>query len=97
MRSACIPKLRACPPASANHRTLVAGTGNQILTALYDSLRDRQRRMGAASTRSPERRARNLREHRELAAALAEGNSARALSVLRTHLDGALEAIRGYL
>src|SRR6478609_3711227 len=32
----------------AFHRTLVAGTNNQILLSLYDSLRDRQRRMAAA-------------------------------------------------
>ena len=31
----------------AFHRTLVAGTNNQILLSLYDSLRDRQRRMAA--------------------------------------------------
>src|SRR5690349_23981856 len=32
----------------AFHRALVAGTGNQILLGLYDSLRDRQRRMAHA-------------------------------------------------
>ena len=35
----------------AFHRALVAGTGNEILLSLYDSLRDRQRRMGRASAR----------------------------------------------
>src|SRR5690349_18750701 len=79
----------------AFHRTLVAGTNNAILLALYDSLRDRQRRMSRATARSPERRRRFLDEHRELADAVAAGNSARALSVLRRHLDGALESIRG--
>src|SRR5215210_3722857 len=30
------------------HRAIVTGTGNSILTRLHDSLRERQRRMGAA-------------------------------------------------
>jgi len=79
----------------AFHRTLVAGTGNPILLTLYDSLRDRQRRMSHATARLPERRRRSLDEHRQLADAIADGDGARAYSVLRTHLDGALEAIRG--
>src|SRR3954465_1157515 len=33
----------------AFHRTLVEATGNRILLGLYDSLRDRQRRMGRAT------------------------------------------------
>src|SRR3954447_3368279 len=79
----------------AFHRALVAGTNNPILLSLYDSLRDRQRRMSAATVRFPERRARSVREHRQLADAVAAGNSALALQILRTHLDGALEALRG--
>jgi DNA-binding GntR family transcriptional regulator len=78
----------------AFHRTLVAATGNQILLGLYDSLRDRQRRMGRATARSPEQIARTLAEHREIADAIASGNSARALSVLRAHLDRALAMLR---
>src|SRR3954452_20624328 len=35
----------------AFHRALVAGTGNAILLAVYDTLRDRQRRLGRVSTR----------------------------------------------
>src|SRR4051794_35044440 len=79
----------------AFHRALVAGTHNPILLTLYDSLRDRQRRMALATARSPARRERSVSEYKALAAALAAGNSARALSVLRTHLDGALEGLRG--
>ncbi|MDA0169282.1 GntR family transcriptional regulator [Solirubrobacter taibaiensis] len=79
----------------AFHRTLVAGTNNQILLSLYDSLRDRQRRMAAATARSVERRERSIREHGELASAVAAGDRAAAEAVLRAHLDGALEAIRG--
>src|SRR3954453_22108946 len=79
----------------AFHRALVAGTNNAILLSLYDSLRDRQRRMAHATVRQPERRARSVREHGELAAAIADGDTARAVRVLRTHLDGALDAMRG--
>jgi DNA-binding GntR family transcriptional regulator len=79
----------------AFHRALVAATGNEILLALYDSLRDRQRRMGRAATRSAERKARIVSEHRELAAALADGDGERALAILRRHLDGALAVLRG--
>lgn len=77
------------------HRTLVAGTGNEILLALYDSLRDRQRRMAHATVRRAEIRDRSIREHGELADALAAGNSALALQTLRRHLDNALATIRG--
>ncbi len=79
----------------AFHRELVAATGNEILLALYDSLRDRQRRMGRAATRSAERRASILSDHRELAAALAAGDGGRALATLRRHFDEALAALRG--
>lgn len=79
----------------AFHRALVAGTNNQILLSLYDSLRDRQRRMAAATARSAERRERSIREHGELAEAIAAGDRPRAEGVLRAHLDGALESLRG--
>lgn len=79
----------------AFHRALVAGTGNDILLSLYDSLRDRQRRMGRVSTRTAARKTLIVAEHRALASALAAGETATALEILRGHLDGALEALRG--
>jgi DNA-binding GntR family transcriptional regulator len=51
--------------------------------------------MGRAATRSAERKARIVSEHRELAAALADGDGERALAILRRHLDGALAVLRG--
>src|ERR1700712_5395921 len=48
----------------AFHRTLVAGTNNTILLGLYDSLRDRQRRMAAATVRAADQRERTIVEHR---------------------------------
>jgi DNA-binding GntR family transcriptional regulator len=78
----------------AFHRALVAGTGNEILLGLYDSLRDRQRRMGRASAGTEQRQAQTTGEHRELAAAIASGAVDQAQRILRRHLDGALEALR---
>ena len=79
----------------AFHRTLVAGTGNTLLLSLYDSLRDRQRRMAHATARSRSRRETTITEHRALADAIAAGDAERAYAVLRTHLDGSLAALRG--
>jgi DNA-binding GntR family transcriptional regulator len=77
------------------HRALVASTGNAILLGLYDTLRDRQRRMARVTTATPERKTRIVDEHRALAAALAEGETDDALTLLRRHLDGALATLRG--
>jgi DNA-binding GntR family transcriptional regulator len=77
----------------AFHRALVASTGNAILLSLYDTLRDRQRRMARVTTRTEERKALIVSEHRELAKAIGEGGDATA--VLRRHLDGALATLRG--
>jgi DNA-binding GntR family transcriptional regulator len=79
----------------AFHRSLVESTGNTILLGLYDSLRDRQRRMARATMRDADRAARTASEHREIADAIAAQNSARALQALRKHLDGALTVLRG--
>ncbi len=77
----------------AFHRALVASTGNEILLSLYDTLRDRQRRMLRVSARTDERKTMIVAEHRELATAIAEGGDATA--ILRRHLDGALATLRG--
>ena len=79
----------------AFHRSLVEATGNALLLGLYDSLRDRQRRMARATMRDGDRMTRTAKEHRAIADAIAAQNSARALSALRSHLDGALSALRG--
>ena len=78
----------------AFHRSLVESTGNAILLGLYDSLRDRQRRMARATMRDTDRAERTSAEHRAIAEAIGSQNSARALSALRSHLDGALAVMR---
>src|SRR4051794_27613001 len=79
----------------AFHRSLVEATGNTILLGLYDSLRDRQRRMARATMRDVDRQQRTSAEHREIADAIAAQDRERAIGALRAHLDGALAAMRG--
>lgn len=70
------------------HRAIVAGAGNSILTRLHDSLRERQRRMGAAIVaRDPSLQRRYLDEHRAIADALERGGDTGRL--LAEHLEGA--------
>ena len=77
------------------HKTFVTAAGNPIITALYDTLRDRQRRMIITSLLVDRKRIDSiLVEHRELAGALRAGELDRALSVLDAHLRGTLELLR---
>jgi DNA-binding GntR family transcriptional regulator len=74
------------------HRAIVAQVGNGILNRLYDSLRDRQRRMGAAAlAREPELQARYLAEHRRIAAAIGAGDAEETCRLIEDHLEGARE------
>lgn len=79
----------------AFHRSLVESTGNAILLGLYDSLRDRQRRMARPTTRDADRAARTSAEHREIAEAIAAQDGDAALAALRAHFDAALGFLRG--
>jgi DNA-binding GntR family transcriptional regulator len=79
----------------AFHRALVEATGNALLLGLYDSLRDRQRRMARATLRDADRARRTSAEHREIAEAVAARDERRALEALRAHLDQALSVLRG--
>ena len=57
------------------HHTIVAAAGNAILTRISDSLRDRQRRMGATTVaRDPELAERFVAEHRAIVDALERGD-----------------------
>ena len=79
----------------AFHTVLVAAAGNPIVLALYDSLRDRQQRMGiTALRREPRRLAEILDEHRALTAAVAAGDVAGTLELLDAHLRGTLVLLR---
>lgn len=70
------------------HRVAVAATGNTILIPLYDSLRDRQRRLVRGLVQHDAARAAAvLAEHREILAAVEAGKAGKALRLLQTHLD----------
>lgn len=77
------------------HTVLVAAAGNDILMSLYDSLRDRQQRMGmAALRREPRRLGQILDEHRGLTDAIEAGAVERTLALLDAHLLGTLVLLR---
>jgi DNA-binding GntR family transcriptional regulator len=70
------------------HRAIVSTNGNSLLTRLHDSLRERQRRMGAAIVaRDPGVQRRYLVEHRGIVDALETGGDTGRL--LSEHLEGA--------
>jgi len=72
------------------HRAIVVSAGNAILTRLYDSLRDRQRRMAAAIlARDPSVQRRYLEEHGRIAEAIAAGDPAETERLVEKHLEGA--------
>lgn len=76
------------------HQAIAAATGNPILIALYETLRDRQRRMTRGMVHdSVDRAAAFLDEHRAIHAAMADGDPDRAAALLRAHLDHARETL----
>lgn len=77
------------------HRTLVAAAGNEILIQLYDSLRDRQLRMGCLTADDPVRTADAIREHTEIHEAVRSGDRRRIRAVIHRHLQTAAAALHG--
>jgi DNA-binding GntR family transcriptional regulator len=79
----------------AFHTALVSAAGNPIVLSLYESLRDRQQRMGVtALRREPRRLAEILDEHRALTEAVASGDVEETLELLDAHLHGTLVLLR---
>jgi DNA-binding GntR family transcriptional regulator len=77
------------------HRAIVSFHGNEILTGVYDALRDRQQRIAAtAVARSYARIVQFILEHRAIAGALAAGDGARAAELVAEHLQHAHELAR---
>ncbi|MEA2275393.1 MAG: hypothetical protein QOC78_353 [Solirubrobacteraceae bacterium] len=71
----------------ALHRLIVERGSNHILLGLYDSLRDRQRRLGTSMVqRDPAHVAASIDEHRRLVDAIAAGDAAAARQALEAHL-----------
>ncbi|MCC3766407.1 GntR family transcriptional regulator [Streptomyces sp. UNOC14_S4] len=72
----------------AFHAEIVSSAGNQILSRLYDQLRDRQLRMGVAVMHAhPDRIAKNHAEHREILEALRSGDAGVATEIIDRHVS----------
>ena len=79
----------------AFHAAVVRAAGNEVLAALYDSLRDRQMRMGMANMRgSADRMATALADHAALLAALERDDRAHWLQLVRAHVRAAGDRLR---
>ncbi|WP_432489635.1 GntR family transcriptional regulator [Kineococcus sp. SYSU DK018] len=79
----------------AFHATVVRAAGNEILAGLYDTLRDRQMRMGVAIVRgSRERMGTTLDQHAALLDALAGEDREHWLQLVREHVRGAGQRLR---
>jgi DNA-binding GntR family transcriptional regulator len=80
----------------AFHHTMVAASGNAILSRISDSLRDRQRRMVAVTVaRDPELPRRFVAEHREILGAIERGDADDAARLVEAHLARSRARIEG--
>ncbi|WP_049569409.1 GntR family transcriptional regulator [Streptomyces sp. SBT349] len=76
------------------HRAIVLQAGNPVLAGFYESLRDRQVRMGLRAVADDEARARAvLEEHAAIVEALRSGESERAVAATTDHLSATLAAL----
>lgn len=77
------------------HRVIVEAAGNPVLAGFYESLRDRQLRMGVyALTTSGRRIDEVLAEHGAIVAALRSRDGGRAVAAVARHLATTLAALR---
>ncbi|MFD3518172.1 GntR family transcriptional regulator [Streptomyces sp. NPDC058657] len=78
------------------HAEIVRNAGNQILSRLYDQMRDRQLRMGVAVMEAhPDRIALNITEHAEMLDALRAGDADAAAACVRRHVSRVKVLVRG--
>ncbi|AEY90529.1 GntR-family transcriptional regulator [Streptomyces hygroscopicus subsp. jinggangensis 5008] len=78
------------------HAEIVRSGGNEILSRLYDQLRDRQLRMGVAVMHShPDRIAKTLAEHEEILDALRAGDAEAAVGIVHRHVGWFSHLARG--
>ncbi|MDQ1013443.1 DNA-binding GntR family transcriptional regulator [Streptomyces sp. V4I23] len=77
------------------HRAIVQQAGNPVLAEFYESLRERQVRMGLRAVANVENRARTvLTEHSAIVAALRTGDPAQAADAVASHLASTLAALQ---
>lgn len=78
------------------HAEIVKSTGNEILTRLYDQLRDRQLRMGVAVMHAqPDRVTKNITEHAGILAALRAGDGDAAAAAVHGHVVRVRNLVQG--
>ncbi|NWF26884.1 GntR family transcriptional regulator [Streptomyces sp. PKU-EA00015] len=78
------------------HAEIVRHAGNEILSKLYDQLRDRQLRMGVAMMQAlPDRVTRNHTEHAEILERIRAGDADGAAECVRSHLSRVKVLVRG--
>ncbi|MFI0978092.1 GntR family transcriptional regulator [Streptomyces sp. NPDC021093] len=78
------------------HAEIVRNAGNQILSRLYDQMRDRQLRMGVAVMEAhPDRIALNIAEHAEMLDAIRTGDADAAAACVRRHVSRVKVLVRG--
>ncbi|OON72918.1 GntR family transcriptional regulator [Streptomyces tsukubensis] len=78
------------------HAEIVRSGGNEILSRLYDQLRDRQLRMGVALMNShPDRTAKSIAEHGEILRALRVGDGDEAVAAVYRHVSWFQTLARG--
>jgi DNA-binding GntR family transcriptional regulator len=76
------------------HQRIVKATGNTILFQMYESLRDRQLRMGIRAVLSTaERFDQVLREHGEIVRGIKSGNESNAVRAIREHLEATMSVL----
>jgi len=77
------------------HRAIVRAANNPILADFYESLRDRQTRMGLHAIATSERRmAGVLAEHKAIAEGVRSGDAERAAASMAAHLAATMAVLR---
>lgn len=77
------------------HRTMVRAAGNSVLVDFYESLRDRQVRMGLQAVTSTENRVRQvLNEHQAIVDGLRNLDTEAAVLAVSVHLSNTLDILR---
>lgn len=77
------------------HRAIVGAAGNPVLATFYESLRDRQLRMGVHAIATSDRRSGDvLGEHRAIVAGIRAGDAEETAKAVAQHLATTLAALR---
>lgn len=77
------------------HRMIVHSAGNSVIANFYESLRDRQVRMGLRAIATSEYRSSQvLKEHAAIVEGISSGDPDTAATAIATHLSGTLSALQ---